>query len=213
MTNYFFYLHHDFMAKTCLRYWFALQSVAVGCLIVYGCETSPEDDAVRNAAPIERYIDELRQDVQQRGPAYNPTVACYVDLTRPDNSYRFFVLDLAQRKVLLRGVCLNGLTDNQGRVRYSNEVNSNCSSRGLASIGERYVGGFGRAFRLYGLEASTRNLRRRAVVLHSWAGVPAGPTAEHPIQSEGCPTLNPLVLDTMAGFIARSPKPILLRFN
>ena len=203
------------MAKTFFRYWFVvLQSVAIGCLIVCGCETSTERDAgVRNTAPVGRYIDELRQDVQQQGPAYNSTVACYVDLTRPDNSYRFFVLDLVRRKVLLRGVCLNGLTDEQGHVRYSNEVNSNCSSRGLASIGERYVGGFGRAFRLYGLEASTRNLRKRAVVLHSWAGVPARPTSEHPIQSEGCPTLNPQVLDTVAAFIARSPKSILLRFN
>ncbi|GAA4007396.1 hypothetical protein GCM10022408_19180 [Hymenobacter fastidiosus] len=155
----------------------------------------------------------MRRDVQQQGTAYNPTIACYVDLTRPDNTYRFFVLNLTQRKVLLQGICLNGLTDEQGRVRYSNEVNSNCSSRGLASIGERYRGAFGRAFRLYGLEPGTRNLRRRAVVLHSWAGVPARPTPEHPIQSQGCPTLNPLVLDTVAGFIAHSSRPILLRFN
>ena len=184
------------------------------CLITCGCESTTErETAVGNAAPIDAYVDELRQDVRQRGAAYNSSIACYVDLTRPDNSYRFFVLDLDHRKVLVRGVCLNGRTDAQGNVRYSNEVNSNCSSRGLASIGERYVGGFGRAFRLYGLEASTRNLSRRAVVLHSWAGVPARPTAEHPIQSEGCPTLNPQVLDTVAGFIARSRKPILLRFN
>lgn len=182
---------------------------AIVCLLLYGCSTSTERDTI----PIDAYIDELRHDVQRQGAAYNASVACYVDLTRPDNSYRFFVLDLMQRKVLLRGVCLNGLTDGQGRVRYSNEVNSNCSSRGLASIGERYVGSFGRAFRLYGLEGSTRNLRRRAVVLHSWAGVPAHPTAEHPIQSEGCPTLNPQVLDEVAGIIARSRKPILLRFN
>ena len=189
--------------------WFARPLGAIVYVLACGCGTR----TARDPAPVEAYIDELRQDVQRQGAAYNSTVACYVDLTRPDNSYRFFVLDLARRKVLLRGVCLNGLTDKQGRVRYSNEVNSNCSSRGLAHIGERYVGGFGRAFRLYGLEAGTRNLRRRAVVLHAWAGVPAKPSDEHPIQSEGCPTLNPQVLDTVAGFISRSPKPILLRFN
>jgi hypothetical protein len=180
---------------------------------IWCCAACERGSEAETAIPFGRYVDELRRDVQQGKGMYNPAVACYVDLTYPDNSYRFFVLDLARRKVLIRGVCLNGLTDEQGRVRYSNEVNSNCSSRGLASIGERYVGSFGRAFRLYGLEASTRNLRRRAVVLHSWAGVPARPTAEHPIQSEGCPTLNPLVLDTVAAIIARSPKPILLRFN
>lgn len=162
---------------------------------------------------MDRYVDELRQDVKRTGAVYNPRVACYVDLTRPDNGYRFFVLDLAQRKILLQSVCLNGLTDAQGRVRYSNRVSSDCSSHGLARIGERYVGSFGRAFRLYGLEAGTSNLRRRAIVLHAWQGVPAGPTTEHPIQSEGCPTLNPAVLDTVAGLIANSAKPLLLRLN
>ena len=68
------------------------------------------------APPIGRYVDELRRDVQQAGGAYNPAVACYVDLTRPDNRYRFFVLDLAKRKVLLQGLCLNGVTDAQGRI-------------------------------------------------------------------------------------------------
>ncbi|WP_081867494.1 murein L,D-transpeptidase catalytic domain-containing protein [Hymenobacter sp. IS2118] len=68
-------------------------------------------------------------------------------------------------------------------------------------------------YRLYGLEPSTRNVRRRAVVLHSWVGVPAEPGAGHPIQSEGCPTLNPEVLDAVAEVIAGSPKPLLLRLN
>ena len=192
--------------------WLLRLLTAVGVLWTTSC--SSDSNPTRDAAPaVERYVDELRRDVHQAGNIYNPTIACYVDLTRPDNSYRFFVLDLAKRKVLLQGLCLNGVTDAQGRVKYSNEVNSNCSSRGLARIGERYVGAFGRAFRLYGLEATTRNLRRRAVVLHAWPGVPARPTAAHPIQSEGCPTLNPLVLDTVAGFITRSHKPLLLRFN
>lgn len=194
-------------------YRLTLLLVTVSGLLCNSCRKSTERTTTDNDAPVARYIDELRQDVRRAGLAYNSSIACYADLTRPDNSYRFFVLDLAQRKVLLRGTCLNGLTDAQGRVRYSNEVNSNCSSRGLASIGERYVGSFGRAFRLYGLEAGTRNLRKRAVVLHSWAGVPAEPSKEHPIQSEGCPTLNPLVLDEVAQIIAHSPKPILLRFN
>ena len=195
---------------TLLRNLLLLLLTAIGAFGGASCRGNQEPDGV---PPVARYVDELRRDVRREGKRYNPGVACYVDLTRPDNRYRFFVLDLTRGTILLQGVCLNGVTDAQGRVRYSNEVNSRCSSRGLARIGERYVGGFGRAFRLYGLDAGTRNLRRRAVVLHAWAGVPTGPTTGHPIQSEGCPTLNPLVLDTVAGFIARSPKPMLLRFN
>lgn len=190
--------------------WFLILCAVPWCLLASACGETSRADSV---PPLRRYIEELRRDVCREGAAYNPRVACYVDLTRPDREYRFFVLDLARGTVLLQGLCLNGLTDAQGNVRYSNEMNSNCSSRGLARIGERYRGGFGRAFRLYGLDAGTRNLRQRAVVLHAWAGVPARPTAEHPIQSQGCPTLNPQVLDTVASFIGRSPKPMLLRFN
>ena len=72
--------------------------------------------------PVARYVNELRRDVRREGKRYNPGVACYVDLTRPDNRYRFFVLDLTRGTILLQGVCLNGVTDAQGRVRYSNEV-------------------------------------------------------------------------------------------
>ena len=178
--------------------------------MVCGCNVNTNLD---DTAPIDAYINELRRDVKKQGVAYNPNIACYVDLTLPDNSYRFFVLNLTLRRVLVQGICLNGLTNERGQIRYSNVINSNCSSRGLARIGEHYNGRFGRAFRLYGLEPSTSNLRRRAVVLHSWEGVPARPTAEHPIQSQGCPTLNPFVLDTLARFIEDSSKPILLRLH
>ena len=154
---------------------------AIGAFGGASCRSNKEPEG---APPVARYVDELRRDMQRKGKRYNPSVACYVDLTRPDNRCRFFVLDLTRGTILVQGVCLNGVTDAQGRVRYSNEVNSKCSSHGLARIGER-LGGFGRAFRRYGLDAGTRNLRRRAVVLHAWAGVPTGPTTEHPIQSEG----------------------------
>ena len=182
-------------------------------LPVIGLNACGSDTAAHDEPPIARYVEELRRDVEREGAAYSSEVACYVDLTRPDNEYRFFVLDLPRKKVLLQGICLNGRTDTQGRARYSNELNSQCSSRGLARIGERYTGSFGRAFRLYGLETGNRNLRRRAVVLHAWAGVPTEPGAGHPVQSEGCPTLNPLVLDEVAEVISHSRKPLLLRLN
>lgn len=188
-----------------------LYSTVCWCFALSACSNHHAVQEV--APPVSRYLTELRQDVQHEGTRHNRTVACYVDLTRPDNSYRFFVLDLARGSVLLQAMCLNGLTDAQGQVRYSNEVNSNCSSRGLARIGEQYRGSFGRAFRLHGLDAGTSNLQRRAVVLHAWAGVPVAPSVTHPIQSQGCPTLNPQVLDQVAEVIARSPKPLLLRFH
>ncbi|WP_035558178.1 murein L,D-transpeptidase catalytic domain-containing protein [Hymenobacter sp. IS2118] len=116
----------------------------LAAIVVSGLSACNKNTAKEVGPPISRYVEELRRDVKREGIAYNADVACYVDLTRPDNDYRFFVLDLTRKKVLLQGICLNGQTDAQGQVRYSNEVDSNCSSRGLASIGERYTGRFGR---------------------------------------------------------------------
>ena len=88
-----------------------LYGVACWCSVLSACSNQSEGNgAVQEAAPpIGRYLTELRRDVQHEGTQYNRTVACYVDLTRPDNSYRFFVLDLARGTVLLQALCLNGL--------------------------------------------------------------------------------------------------------
>jgi hypothetical protein len=184
---------------------FALVSLA-------GCRA---DTGESKAAPqgLPRYVQQLRQDVARHCGRCNPRLACYVDLSLPDTGYRFFLVDVQNSQVLLRGLCLNCRTDARGQVLYSNRVNSNCSSRGLARVASRYTGSFGRSYRLVGLEASTSNLPQRAVVLHSWPGVPAAPTTRHPIQSQGCPTLNPEVLDALAGYLDRSAKPVLVRLN
>ncbi|NVO84995.1 murein L,D-transpeptidase catalytic domain-containing protein [Hymenobacter terrestris] len=188
-----------------------LRLLSFFALLLSACQSPSASQ--QSEPPISAYIQQLRADIKAAGGAYNQRLACYVDLTRPDTQYRFFLLDLQQERVVHQGLALNGLTDKLGNVRYSNELNSNCSSRGLARIGEKYHGRFGRAFRLDGLEASTRNLRKRAVVLHSWSGVDAWPTEQHPIQSEGCPALNPLVLDSVATVIESSAKPLLIRLN
>ena len=119
---------------TLLRNPLLLLLTAIGAFGIASCLSNQEPEG---APPIARYVDEIRRDVQREGKRYNPGVACYVNLTRPDNRYRFFVLYLTKGTILVQGVCLNGVTDAQGRVRYFNEVNSRCSSRGLARIGER----------------------------------------------------------------------------
>jgi hypothetical protein len=93
-------------------------------------------------------------------------------------------------------------------VRYSNAINSNYSSRGLAwtSYTEAYLGRFGVAYRLHGPSAGTSNLAARTVVLHSWKYVPAAPVAagQHPIQSWGCPALAPARLTQVAAHLRRA---------
>ncbi|AKQ47720.1 hypothetical protein TH63_13635 [Rufibacter radiotolerans] len=157
--------------------------------------------------PTERYISHLKPHLSSK---YNQDVAFYADLTLPANEYRFFVLDLKEGKVLDKGLCLNGREDNEGNVIYSNTPDSNCSSKGVAEISYRYNGSFGKAYKLRGLEESNNNMFRRAIVLHAWSGVPDEPVKEEPIQSQGCPTVNPAFLEKLSGYIDNSNKPILL---
>jgi hypothetical protein len=141
---------------------------------------------------------------------FNRNVAFYVDLSRPSGQSRFFVLDLKHGQVLARGLCCNGRTDVQGNVQYSNTYGSSCSSHGVAKVSYRYRGQFGKAYKLEGLESSNSNMFARAVVLHAHSCIPAEPQPSPICVSEGCPTVNPAFLVTLAGYIDHSAKPILL---
>lgn len=169
-----------------------------------GCQSQPA--APSAPPPLAHYTATLRQARAQQPQATRYCqLGIFVDLTRPDTENRFFLLDLRTGRALVAAPCLNGRTDQQGRVRYSNVVNSNCSSRGLAwtSYTEAYPGRFGIAYRLHGLSASTSNLAVRTVVLHSWQRVPAAPVAlgQHPVQSWGCPALAPVRLAEVASYL------------
>jgi len=188
-----------------LRFWVRLGLWAA--LGLAGCQSQPA--ANNPAPPLARYVAELRQArARQPQVARYSQLGIFVDLTRPDTENRLFLLDLRTGRVLVAAPCLNGRTDPKGHVRYSNAVNSNCSSRGLAwtSYGEAYPGRFGIAYRLHGLSASTSNLALRTVVLHSWQRVPAAPVApgQHPAQSWGCPALAPTRLAEVASYLRRA---------
>ncbi len=189
--------------------WLALPGL-VAALKLAGCQSPPPTAAQNSAPPLARYAAELRaaRTRQPQASRYASQLGIFVDLTRPDTENRFFLLDLRTGRALVAAPCLNGRTDHRGRVRYSNELNSNCSSRGLAwtSYAEAYPGRFGVAYRLHGLSAGTSNLAARTVVLHSWRHVPAAPVVagRHPIQSWGCPALAPTRLAEVVQHLRRA---------
>jgi hypothetical protein len=182
----------------------------VGALQLAGCQSPPPTVTQHSAPPLARYAAELRaaRARQPQAARYHRQLGIFVDLTRPDTENRFFLLDLRTGRALVAAPCLNGRTDRRGRVRYSNALNSNCSSRGLAwtSYAEAYPGRFGMAYRLHGLSASTSNLAARTVVLHSWKHVPAAPVpaGHHPVQSWGCPALAPARLAEVVAHLRRA---------
>ncbi|MBF9239522.1 murein L,D-transpeptidase catalytic domain family protein [Hymenobacter sp. BT683] len=143
-------------------------------------------------------------------PGVNQDMAFYADLSRPSDQNRFFVVDIQHNRVLAQGLCCNGRTDVLGNVRYSNTYGSKCSSRGVARVAYRYRGQFGKAYKFQGLDPTNSNMFARAVLLHAHGCIPPQPQPEPICVSEGCPTVNPAFLETLAGYTDHSPKPILL---
>ena len=186
-----------------------LTATAFYMLLVALASCQPKPVAEAAAPPLARYAAELRRSRahQPQPERYCSQLGIFVDLTRPDTENRFFLLDLRTGRALVAAPCLNGRTDKRGRVRYSNVVDSKCSSHGLGwtSYDQGYSGHFGRAYRLHGLSASTSELAARAVVLHSWKYVPTAPVTagKHPIQSWGCPALAPARLAEVAEHLRR----------
>ncbi|WP_345233202.1 murein L,D-transpeptidase catalytic domain-containing protein [Hymenobacter saemangeumensis] len=179
----------------------------VSCLLLGSCHTEPKPRPQPEEALLMRGRSALKPHLKQ---GVNRDIAFFVDLTRPSGQNRFFVLDLRHNQVLAQGLCCNGRTDAQGRVLYSNTYGSNCSSHGAAKVSYRYRGQFGKAYKLEGLEQSNSNLFKRAVVLHAHSCIPEAPQQAPICVSEGCPTVSPAFLETLAAYIDHSAQPILL---
>lgn len=141
---------------------------------------------------------------------YNQDVVFYVDLSKPSSEYRFFVINVKDSLIINQGLCCNGRTDDNGNVMFSNVPGSKCSSKGAYKIGASYTGRFGKAFKLHGLESTNSNAYCRAVVLHSYKGIPRNSWSLPICKSEGCPTVNPDYLKELTYYINKSKKPILL---
>ncbi len=91
-----------------------------------------------------------------------------VDFTRPSFKKRICTIDLANNKVLYRGLVANGIKSGLIHTRYfSNKMNSYESSLGLYTTGKTYYGHFGYALRIHGLNKGLdSNAARRHVIVH-----------------------------------------------
>lgn len=144
---------------------------------------------------------------------YNTGLCFLVDMQLPSGKNRFFVYDLRKDSILLAGLVAHGSgTANFSTTpSFSNINGSGCTSLGKYRIGYPYQGQFGRAYKLYGLDATNDQAFARNVVLHSWTSVPEGETYPYPIcNSRGCAMVAPAFLQKLQPLIDRSGKPMLL---
>jgi hypothetical protein len=145
--------------------------------------------------------------------AYNSTYCFMVDMKITSGKKRFFVYNLKKDSVELAGLVTHGggTTTGGNEIQFSNTPNSLCTSLGKYKIGNSYMGKFGLAFKLYGLDNSNSKAFDRFVVLHSHSCVPDEETAPSPIcESWGCPTVAPAFLLQLKKYIEISEQPVLL---
>lgn len=136
-----------------------------------------------------------------------------IDMRITSGKKRFFVYDLIKDSVAAAGMVTHGAGSqtNTEALQFSNTDHSLASSLGKYRIGSEYIGQYGLAYKLFGLEASNSNAYARVVVLHAHPLVPADEVwPQYICMSWGCPTVNPDFLLVLKGYIRKADKPVLL---
>lgn len=144
---------------------------------------------------------------------YNSKICFLADMNMPSGANRFFIYDLQKDSIILSGLVAHGSCDNGFQIEptFSNKINSGCSCLGKFEIGKSYMGRFGLAYKLFGLDSSNSNAYDRTIVLHSYKCVPEQETQPLPIcNSRGCPMISPAFLEKLKSYLDKSSKPVLL---
>jgi len=152
-----------------------------------------------------------RQYVQHGN--FNDQYCFLIDMKLPSGSNRFFIYDMKKDSVLHSGLVAHGSGSDNGSkgLYFSNIPGSNCTSLGKYRIGKAYHGKFGLAYKLYGLDKTNSQAFDRFVVLHAHACVPLVAVAPQEIcMSSGCPTVAPVFLAALKGYLDNTEKTILL---
>ena len=136
-----------------------------------------------------------------------------IDMRLPSGKNRFFVYNLLKDSLEAAGLVTHGKgSENEsGTLVFSNAPNSNCTSLGRYKIGSSYNGNFGLSYKLLGMDKTNSRALDRAVVLHSYLGVPKEEVYPASIcLSEGCPAVSPAFFAQLKAYMDESQEPILL---
>lgn len=159
---------------------------------------------------FKKMIPVLKNDISKNG--FNNRYCFIANMAIHSGKPRFFVYNIEKDSIETSGLVTHGYGNNNGQMEFSNISGSNCTSLGKYKIGHAYTGRFGLAYKLYGLDQSNSNAYNRFVVLHAHECVPDVPCYPLSIcRSQGCPTVSPAFLKTLARYIDTSSKPIMLK--
>ena len=177
---------------------------------VYRNENSKEKE--KNEERFSSQVNEVKKLIE-KDSKYNQDIVFLIDMKIPSGKNRFFVYDLKTNKIIDQGLVAHGSgseTTTKGKLKFSNVPNSLSTSLGRYSIGNSYVGKFGKAYRLHGLDSTNSNAFKRDIVFHYYYDVPYKEKDGYICNSFGCPMVNKKYFERMAEIIDNSKSNILM---
>jgi hypothetical protein len=148
-----------------------------------------------------------------KGKEYNQELAVFINFKIPSGKYRYFIYNLEKNVIVQQAVVSHGsgsVIPKSDALKFSNIEGSYQSSLGKYAIGESYIGKFGKAYRLKGLDPTNSNAMQRAIVLHSYSCIPDVESKVPACLSLGCPMLSENALKASAKYLDKSTKPVIL---
>lgn len=185
----------------------------------YSSLSQNESLAVKSLHPTETINNRIDQEVKiikeflDKRPIYNSEIVFLVDMKIASGKNRFFIYDLNTNKILDKGLVAHGSGSETGienKLKFSNINKSLATSLGKYSIGKSYYGQFGKAYKLYGLDASNSNAFLRNIVLHKYSKMPYQEQIQPICNSYGCPMVNEIYFKRIENILDNSEKDILL---
>ncbi|RXM42034.1 murein L,D-transpeptidase catalytic domain-containing protein [Flavobacterium sp. YO64] len=177
---------------------------------VYRNENSKEKEKTEER--FSSQVNEVKKLIK-KDSKYNQDIVFLIDMKIPSGKNRFFVYDLKTNKIIDQGLVAHGSgseTTTKGKLKFSNVPNSLSTSLGRYSIGNSYVGKFGKAYRLHGLDTTNSNASKRDIVFHYYYDVPYKEKDGYICNSFGCPMVNKKYFERMAKIIDNSESDILM---
>jgi hypothetical protein len=161
---------------------------------------------------LKKQVDSLKVFIAKNSE-YNNEIAFFIDMQIKSGENRFFVYNLKENKIVDKGLVAHGSGSETGienQLKFGNVPNSNTTSLGKYTIGHHYVGKFGKAYKLYGLDKTNSKAFDRFIVLHYYDKVPYEQQLEPICNSLGCPMVNEKFFNRLEKILDASEKKILL---
>lgn len=158
-------------------------------------------------------IKKIKTRIAEKTSVYDSKYAFFMDARIMSGSYRFFIVDLTKDSIIEQAVVAHGVGSETGiedSLQFSNVPGSLMTSLGVYSVGSKYNGNFGPAYKLNGLDKTNNKAFERYVVLHSYQCVPFEEQLTEICNSEGCVMLSNEFFPSLFKYLDGNKKKVLL---